>query len=332
MGRVFIPDTTNDALPTVWKEAVVVSDNNNTLQPTVWKEGVVVPQNTGGQAPSNQHPGCIAPVVSFTAIPTTGNYPLTVNFTDTSTNTPSSWLWNFGDGNTSTLQNPSHIYSSAGTYAVTLTATNVCGSSVSNTPTNITVSAPPADLFLDNFSGAGESLELHTPDIAPGGFGWKHTLRSLAVNGTVFPSLGDSSADSSNSAPAFTLNISYPYNIEVNLNFEVSVDQPEGAFFRIRSAGRELVVGSLGQFGTGVLYIYTNATIIGSVSRNINGNYTVKARVIDATTVEFYADGVLISTFSGQNFLPVSPLTAVEIYCSRDPGTQTINYIKIFLG
>jgi hypothetical protein len=52
----------------------------------------------------------------------------TVQFTDASTNTPTSWLWNFGDATTSTLQNPTKTYSTPGTYTVTLTATNASGS------------------------------------------------------------------------------------------------------------------------------------------------------------------------------------------------------------
>ena len=72
------------------------------------------------------------PVADFTGVPTSGVFPLTVNFTDLSTNTPTSWLWDFGDPasgllNTSTLQNPTHIYTSIGTYTVSLTATNAGG-------------------------------------------------------------------------------------------------------------------------------------------------------------------------------------------------------------
>jgi subtilisin family serine protease len=73
--------------------------------------------------------GC-SPLVTanFSGTPTTGAAPLTVNFTDLSTGSPTSWSWNFGDGGTSTAQNPSHAYAAAGTYNVTLTATNACGS------------------------------------------------------------------------------------------------------------------------------------------------------------------------------------------------------------
>lgn len=52
---------------------------------------------------------------------------LTVAFNDDSTGTPTAWSWNLGDGQTSTLQNPTHQYGSSGTYTVTLTASNSYG-------------------------------------------------------------------------------------------------------------------------------------------------------------------------------------------------------------
>lgn len=70
----------------------------------------------------------IKPVVSFTATPTSGTIPVIVSFRDTSSNNPTSWLWNFGDGQTSRQRNPSHLYNSAGSFNVTLTATNSGGS------------------------------------------------------------------------------------------------------------------------------------------------------------------------------------------------------------
>lgn len=68
----------------------------------------------------------MTPVANFLVSPNL----LIVQFTDISTNTPTSWSWDFGDAGTSTSQNPSHTYSSAGTYIVKLTATNVDGSSI----------------------------------------------------------------------------------------------------------------------------------------------------------------------------------------------------------
>ncbi len=68
------------------------------------------------------------PVANFTRSPSSGPRPLGVHFTDTSTGTPTSWLWDFGDGSASSEQNPSHVYEEAGTFDVTLTATNAGGS------------------------------------------------------------------------------------------------------------------------------------------------------------------------------------------------------------
>jgi PKD repeat protein len=65
----------------------------------------------------------------FTGSPTSGSVPLNVSFTDTSTHSPTSWSWTFGDGGTSTVKNPVHTYRINGTYEVTLTATGAGGAS-----------------------------------------------------------------------------------------------------------------------------------------------------------------------------------------------------------
>ena len=83
------------------------------------------------------------PSASFAASPTTGQAPLAVNFTDTSTGAPTSWQWDFGDGQSSTTRNPSHTYSDPGTYTVTLTATNANGSSTASKLVTATEQPPP---------------------------------------------------------------------------------------------------------------------------------------------------------------------------------------------
>jgi PKD repeat protein len=68
------------------------------------------------------------PIADFVAEPLDGLKPLNVQFTDRSTgSTMTSWLWNFGDGTTSTQQNPMHTYTSAGDYTVQLKAKNPYG-------------------------------------------------------------------------------------------------------------------------------------------------------------------------------------------------------------
>jgi len=91
------------------------------------------------------------PVASFTGSPTNGTVPLTVEFTDTSTGSPTSWSWSFGDGGTSSLQNPSHQYTAAGSYTVRLTASNAGGSNTATKSGYITVTVPPP---VANFTGS----------------------------------------------------------------------------------------------------------------------------------------------------------------------------------
>lgn len=66
----------------------------------------------------------LGPIVAFSANPLSGQTGSFIKFTDQSTNTPTSWLWEFGDGMTSADQNPYHQYNRAGTFTVTLTAVN----------------------------------------------------------------------------------------------------------------------------------------------------------------------------------------------------------------
>jgi PKD repeat protein len=67
-----------------------------------------------------------APTAIFTA-DVTETCSGIVNFSDLSDGSPISWLWDFGDGNSSTLQNPSHTYENDGTYSVSLTVCNAIG-------------------------------------------------------------------------------------------------------------------------------------------------------------------------------------------------------------
>jgi PKD repeat protein len=86
----------------------------------------------------------LAPVANFSASKTVITKGETVIFSDLSTNTPTSWSWNFAGGTplTSTLQNPAVTYSTAGTYKVVLTATNSAGSNTKTVENYIQVNEP----------------------------------------------------------------------------------------------------------------------------------------------------------------------------------------------
>jgi PKD repeat protein len=79
------------------------------------------------------------PLASFTA-PNSICESSTISFTDFSTNSPSTWFWDFGDGTSSTQQNPTHAYA-VGSYTVSLTVSNNAGTNT--TTQNIVVNSNP---------------------------------------------------------------------------------------------------------------------------------------------------------------------------------------------
>lgn len=99
------------------------------------------------------------PVADFSGTPTTLCEGATVSYTDLSTNSPTSWAWTFvgGTPSSSTAQNPTITYNTAGTYAVTLVATNGSGSDTKTVNGYITVNtcgSPP----VADFSGTPTTL------------------------------------------------------------------------------------------------------------------------------------------------------------------------------
>jgi len=90
---------------------------------------------------------CANPTVTalFSASPVSGEIPLTAQFTDQSTSTcggVTAWSWNFGDGGTASVKNPSHTYQTAGTYDVTLTVTGPGGKTGTLTKNDLILVSP----------------------------------------------------------------------------------------------------------------------------------------------------------------------------------------------
>jgi PKD repeat protein len=83
--------------------------------------------------------GGVAPVASFTSSPGAPTTATPVSFVDSSTGSPTSWLWSFGDGTASSVQSPQHTFAASGTYTVTLTVSNASGSN--STSRTVTVAA-----------------------------------------------------------------------------------------------------------------------------------------------------------------------------------------------
>jgi beta propeller repeat protein len=108
------------------------------------------------------------PIAAFSASPISGKAPLTVAFTDTSTGTPKKWKWDFGDGTTSTKQNPTHKYSKAGVYTIKLTVTNAAGSNTVTKSNYITVTAKPVAAFSASPTSGKSPLNVKFTDKSTG--------------------------------------------------------------------------------------------------------------------------------------------------------------------
>ena len=93
-----------------------------------------------------QNPAGPVPVINFTTNQTNVCTGITVNYTDNSTNSPTAWSWSFPGGTpaTSNLQNPTVVYSTLGTYDVSLLATNSYGSGYGSTASYINVTTTPS--------------------------------------------------------------------------------------------------------------------------------------------------------------------------------------------
>ena len=97
-------------------------------------------------------------IASFAFNPTSPAAGQAVQFADTTTGTPTSWQWNFGDGTTSSAQNPSHVFTAAGSKTVTLTATNASGSNSTNRTVTVVAVVAASFAFSPVSPAAGQSV------------------------------------------------------------------------------------------------------------------------------------------------------------------------------
>ncbi|MCH8903219.1 MAG: PKD domain-containing protein [Bacteroidetes bacterium] len=121
----------------------------------------------------------------FNASSTSGCAPIFVNFTDISTGTPTSWLWDLGNGNQSTLQNPSAIYKNPGIYSIKLIISDGSGTDSSEILISVFAS-PQSDFTTDTSNGCTPLLVNFSDKSSPG---------STAINDW-FWDFGDGTVDS----------------------------------------------------------------------------------------------------------------------------------------
>jgi len=144
---------------------------------------VLIATNSQGHLVLGYGPGIVAeqPSVQFTASPTNGLSPLTVQFNssnvDTAGNTIIGWNWNFGDGSTSAIQDPSHTFTVIGLFTPTLVATNNHGTKLIgygpqiNVSTYFTFVTTNGAIWITGYTGPGGTVAI------PG------TINNLPVTG-----------------------------------------------------------------------------------------------------------------------------------------------------
>ena len=147
----------------------------------------------------------------FTASTTSGNAPLSVNFTDQSTGSPTTWYWNFGDGSTSTLQNPSHTYSSGGIYSVSLTVGNGSSSDTETKLNYITVTGGSGISSTAN-GGVWSASETWVGGVVPS------ENDNVIINGTVYVDGTKSCQNLTVNSGKFLKSHSYHYTLNINGN------------------------------------------------------------------------------------------------------------------
>jgi gliding motility-associated-like protein len=228
------------------------------------------------------------PTVNFSGTPLTGCFPLRVQFTDLSqpiSGTISTWLWDFGDGTTSSLQNPSHIYTAAGSYNVSLRVINSVGCAASITKTQYIQIAtgvkadfthsvsnsctPPVTITFQNLSTGTGSLTYQWSFGDGGTSTATNPTHTYVVNGnfTITLIVTNSTGCSDTLIKVNDINLG-----AVNADFTTPANICQGMTFNLVNTSTPTPASVLWTFGDGTTSTVINPTKI----YNTTGSFTIK--------------------------------------------------------
>ena len=204
------------------------------------------------------------PVVDFTGSPLWGVAPLTVNFTDatlTYGQTVLSRLWTFGDGGTSTQQNPSRTYQASGRYSVALTVTTGAGSDTLTKVNYITVSGTGEGISMwipDRSALKGKDVVIPLNMSAPDGVILKGVQIEFYYDAAILdPTTVQVQSTALTGRMSFASNVSTPGRVIVNVMGATGEIRGVGHLFdvvgRIRS---NAVAGACGELGFDAVFLY----------------------------------------------------------------------------
>ncbi|PCJ79766.1 MAG: hypothetical protein COA57_15385, partial [Flavobacteriales bacterium] len=306
------------------------------------------------------------PAVAFAISDTNPPLNSTVNFTDLTTNLPGSWFWDFGDGNTSTAQNPSHVYISSGTYYVTLIADN-CFSTDTITDSLVVQTAPlvsvnPTSLNTTLLCGDTITLPLTVYNTGGGDLIYEITYTGMSTGNSIFYNGFESGNISTwfDEGGTYTKQISTTapaagsYGVEMingvsghldGLSHTFTSSTPDYASFKIKNTstteyGSFVVIGNnpTGVTTNTLIYLfmstsgqfYINTTYYGTYSAN--QWYQIELQNIDwtAKTYDLYLDGVLL--VASLSFRDVSLTSVNEVHLYKWTSTSTAYFDDITIG
>ena len=208
-----------------------------------------------------------APSADFSGSPRIGGAPLRVEFTDESEGDIDSWDWDFGDGSTSSAENPAHVYKSMGKYDVSLTVTGAGGSDTETKRNYITALAPgmvppeaarfaasyllisPEEVLPDqevqisiNIANHGGEEGSHTVTVYINGYAEKWSTVSVS--------------------PGSSQNVVFSVSKSVAGVYQVSVEGQEGQFTVVALPAAEEVGFWGGPLGTGGIIVIVVIAIV----------------------------------------------------------------------
>jgi PKD repeat protein len=233
------------------------------------------------------------PIANFTSNVTSGTVPLSVAFTDTSTGSPTSWRWNFGDGTSnSTTQNPTHRYSSAGNYTVILTVTNTAGSNTVTKTSYIKVTAvKPVANFASNVTSGNAPLSVAFTDSSTGTpTAWNWNFGDGTANSTVknpahkYSSAGNYTVILTASNSAGSSAVAKSSYIKV----AAAAQKPVAAFSASPTSGKSplKVLFTDKSTGSPTSWVWNFGDGITSSTRNATHTYTKKGKFAVSLTVK----------------------------------------------
>lgn len=271
--------------------------------------------------------GQCAPIPNFTANPTGGPVPLTVNFTNL-TLPASTYSWDFGDGNTSTAVSPVNTYTSAGTYTVTLTASNSGGAIaltqtnyivVTNVPPSITVPPLPQTVAL---GVPAATFTVGASGTAPLGYQWR--FNGIPIGGATATTFTVSAPQCADSGPydVVVTNVGGSVTSSVALlTVETApsiVVQPTNVTVSVNQR-LFLVVGATNDCGDGLTYqwVHSGTNIDGAI---VSTYSRFRAQLSDAGTYQ-----VVVTNFAGSATSLIAVVTVLAPpSITTPPASQSV--------